>query len=65
MKLEKLRNAEIKKNEMISIKGGTSVTVYTQTGVWENEYEDCNGNGKLDEDEAKNKSVLVDLPLPC
>jgi hypothetical protein len=67
MKLQKLNkeNVALKKSEMATIKGGTSSTVYTQTGIAENEYEDCNGNGKLDADEAKNKPVLVDLPFGC
>lgn len=62
MKLEKLKKVEIKKNEMISIKGGTSTTVYTTVGIAENEYEDLNGNGKLDDNEAKQKPILVEFP---
>lgn len=61
MKLEslKLEDCKIKKNEMITIKGGTSTTVYTQVGICENEYEDTNGNGKLDDDEAKKTPTLM------
>lgn len=66
MKLQKLEkeNLSLKKNEMLSIKGGTSTTVYTTVGYAENEYEDTNGNGKLDDDEAKKKPILVDFPFP-
>jgi hypothetical protein len=51
-KLVKLVNVEIKKNEMITIKGGTTVTSYiVQGAACEIEYEDKNGNGKLEKDE--------------
>ena len=62
MKLEKFKESDfiLKKSELLTVKGGTSTTVYTQTGVWETEYEDCNGNGKLDEDEAKNNPIRVE-----
>jgi hypothetical protein len=50
--LEKLANVEIKKNEMITIKGGTTTTSYiVQGAACEIEYEDKNKNGKLDKDE--------------
>jgi hypothetical protein len=56
MKLEKLKGAEIKKNEMISIKGGTSTTEWTQTGCAENEQQiDSKGN-KI------GVPVLTDMP---
>lgn len=45
MKLEKLKGAEIKKNEMISIKGGTSTTVMIETGHSKNEYPDDGAGG--------------------
>jgi hypothetical protein len=57
MKLEKLKGAEIKKNEMISIKGGTSTTLMVVVGIAENEYEDTNGNGKFDEGDTFKKLV--------
>jgi hypothetical protein len=58
MKLEKLKGAEIKKNEMISIKGGTSSTTFQQTGVAEMEQETDPKTG-----ENIGKPVLVQIPL--
>lgn len=64
MSFEKLNIEETKleKAEMSQVKGGTSTTVYTVVGYAENEYEDTNGNGKLDDDEAKQKPILVEFP---
>lgn len=61
MKLQKLNkeNVALKKSEMIAIKGGTSTTLFTQVGMCENEYEDTNGNGQLDTEEAKAKPILM------
>lgn len=47
-KLEK-RKMKIKKNSLVSFKGGSSTTLMVEVGVAENEYEDSNGNGKFDE----------------
>lgn len=49
MRFEKFKQLELKKNELCSIKGGTSTTLVTEVGVWEEEYEDTNGNCELDE----------------
>lgn len=62
MKLEKLKNAEIKKNEMISIKGGTTTTLITVVGIAENEYEDTDKDGKVDTKKDKFLGT-IDLPI--
>lgn len=64
MKFKKFEELDLKKAKLSMIKGGTSTTSYTQTGVMENEYEDCNGDGDLSEDEMVN-GTLVDLPIGC
>lgn len=62
MKLEKMKNVEIKKNEMISIKGGTSITLMVEVSMYaEDEYSDCNGNGKLDDDERANAPITLQV----
>ncbi len=48
-KFEKFKEIELKTNEMSTIKGGSSTTLFTTVGYAENEYEDTNGNGELDE----------------
>lgn len=55
---------KITKANLSTIRGGTSTTLYKEIGfVTENEYKDTNGNGRLDDDEAKQKPTVVDLPL--
>ncbi|MDO5655569.1 MAG: hypothetical protein Q4G27_05460 [Flavobacteriaceae bacterium] len=57
LKLKNFKETEIKKSQLVSIKGGTSTTLVKQVGfadlttyteVAENEYEDSNGNGEFD-----------------
>lgn len=45
--LETLKNFQIKKSKLSSLKGGTSTTVYKEVGRSENEYPD-KGNGEPD-----------------
>jgi NaMN:DMB phosphoribosyltransferase len=47
----------LSRNEMISIKGGTSTTLMVVVGIAENEYEDTNGNGTFDEGDTFKKLV--------
>ena len=59
MKFEKLNieEAKLEKAEMSHLKGGTSTTEFTQTGVMENEQEvDEEGNEIGD-------SILIDMPI--
>lgn len=63
MKFKNFQKLKIEEVPMAKITGGTTTTVYTEVGYAENEYEDWNGNGKLDEDEAKGqKPILVEFP---
>lgn len=64
MKFKNFEQLELKKATLVSLKGGTSTTIYSEVGAWENEYEDTNGNGKLDPSEAKQKPILVEFPDP-
>lgn len=71
MKLEKLKNIEINKNEMISIKGGTSTTLMIEVGrvsggknelsraQAENEYFDCDGSGTLSDGDSFQGTVEI------
>ncbi|MDD2330255.1 MAG: hypothetical protein PHE35_05460 [Bacteroidales bacterium] len=59
MKLERLdiNGTKLEKAEMSLVKGGTSTTEFTQTGVAENEQE-------LDKDGNKiGEPILVDMPI--
>ena len=54
---------EIKKANLSMIIGGTSTTSFIEVGAYENEYEDCNGDGDLSEEEMKGqKPILVEFP---
>jgi hypothetical protein len=58
MKLEQLNieESKIEKAEMSKVKGGTSTTEFTQTGIWKNEQE-------VDKDRNKiGKPILVEFP---
>ncbi len=66
MKLEKLsKEIRISKSELLTIKGGTSTTLYTTIGKLpnlkgcENEHEDSNGSGKLDDGDG------AAIPMGC
>ena len=59
MKLEKLNldDCKLTKVQLSNVKGGTSATEFTQTGVSESEQE-------LDSDGKKiGKPILVDMPI--
>lgn len=40
---------KVKKNSLVSFKGGSSTTLMLEVGVAEKEYEDSNGNDEFDE----------------
>lgn len=56
--MKKFKNLEVKKSNLSSIKGGTSTTLYVVIGYSETEYEDVNGDGKLDEKEAEKGKIV-------
>lgn len=60
---KKFEKLELKKANLAMISGGTSTTSFIQVGVNENEYEDCNGDGTLSEEEMKSqKPILLEFP---
>jgi len=60
--LEKFEELELKKSNLVTISGGTSTTLYKQVGYTENEYEDLDGDGKLSEEELKQKPIIMQVP---
>jgi hypothetical protein len=59
MKFDDFKDLELKKNEMTTLIGGTTTTLFQQVGMVENEYEDLNGNNELDKDEIKNPVQMI------
>lgn len=64
----KMLMLEIKKSEMATVTGGTSTTLMLEVGfagtVTENEYWDCDGDGKLSEPDVFVKEIEIEIP-PC
>lgn len=57
--LDNFKETEIKKSQLVSVKGGTSTTLMVEVGCTaENEYEDTNGNGEFDEDDEFSHVVI-------
>lgn len=60
---KKFEELELNKANLAVISGGTTTTSYIVIGYSENEYEDCNGDGTLSEEEMKSQTpILVQFP---
>ncbi len=61
--MKSLEKLEVKKCKLASVKGGTTNSLL-EAGYSENEYEDLNGNGKLDKYDMENQEPIVFVPVP-